>query len=391
MNILFLSHWYPYPPDNGSKLRVYNLLRGLSTQHRVTLISFTDNGQRSSAPELEQLCEKVFAIPTKSYNPASMSAIKGFFSSKPRVLVDKYVPEMSRQIHMELAHNNYDLVIASQWYMADYVSEIRGIPVIFEEVEVGVFIQKRQASASPLRSFRHRMTEYKLRGYLQNLLPNFVYCTVVSDIERDHLSDLVPGYHRIEVIANGVSLDDYELDGLIPRPNTLIYTGSFRYRANYEAMLWFVNDVLPIIKREVPDIQLTITGDHADLPFPASENVILTGYVDEIRPLIASSWISIAPLLVGGGTRLKVLEAMALRSPVVATSKGVEGVSVQDGEHLLIANRSEDFAQSVLLLLRDAELRQSLASSAYQLIQQHYDWKVIMPEFLKLIDKVGSK
>jgi glycosyltransferase involved in cell wall biosynthesis len=210
-------------------------------------------------------------------------------------------------------------------------------------------------------------------------------------MERDHLSDLVPGYHRIEVIANGVSLDDYELDGLIPRPNTLIYTGSFRYCANYEAMLWFVNDVLPIIKREVPDVQLTITGDHANLPFPASENVILTGYVDDVRPLIASSWVTIAPLLVGGGTRLKVLEAMALRSPVVATSKGVEGLSVQDGEHLLIANRSEDFAQSILLLLRDAELRQRLASNAYQLVQQHYDWKVIMPEFLKLIDKAGSK
>ena len=146
---------------------------------------------------------------------------------------------------------------------------------------------------------------------------------------------------------------------------------------------------IPRLQAEIPDVCLTITGDHANLPLPSTENVTLTGFVDDIRPLIASSWISLAPIQVGGGTRLKILEAMALRTPVVATSKGAEGLDATPGEHLLIADTPEAFAATTVRLLREPELRQYLADNAYQLVSQKYDWAAAMPQFLNLVDRVA--
>jgi glycosyltransferase involved in cell wall biosynthesis len=117
--------------------------------------------------------------------------------------------------------------------------------------------------------------------------------------------------------------------------------------------------------------------------------VTLTGFVDDVRPLIAQSWISVVPLHTGGGTRLKILEAMALGTPVVATSKGAEGLDVQSGRHLLIADTPEAFAQSAIRLLKEPELRRQLAKSAYQLIREKYDWAVVIPRFLALTERVA--
>jgi glycosyltransferase involved in cell wall biosynthesis len=141
-------------------------------------------------------------------------------------------------------------------------------------------------------------------------------------------------------------------------------------------------------------VQFTITGDHANLPLPPADRVTLTGFVDDVRPLIAAAGVSVVPLRVGGGTRLKILEAMALRTPVVTTSKGAEGLDVQPGEHLLIADTPEAFAAASLRLLQEPGLRQRLADNAYRLVAEKYDWAVTMPRFLELVERVagvGSK
>jgi glycosyltransferase involved in cell wall biosynthesis len=139
----------------------------------------------------------------------------------------------------------------------------------------------------------------------------------------------------------------------------------------------------------VPGVGLTITGDHAGLPLPCTNHVSLAGVVDDVRPLIASASVSLAPIRVGGGTRLKILEAMALRAPVVATSKGAEGLDVRDGEHLLIADTPEAFADATIRLLKEPGLRERLADNAYQLVREHYDWAVVMPRFLHLVERVA--
>jgi glycosyltransferase involved in cell wall biosynthesis len=200
----------------------------------------------------------------------------------------------------------------------------------------------------------------------------------------------VPQNASITVIPNGVAVEEYENVREEPEPNTLIFTGSFRYRPNYDAMIWFLKTVFPLIKKRVPEVSLSITGDHGGLALPADPHVHLTGFVNDVRPLIARSWVSVAPLQDGGGTRLKILEAMAIGTPVVSTSKGAEGLDARGGEHLLIADTAEDFANCVVSVLEDHALRTQLGQNALQLIRKSYDWAVIMPLFLNVIEQAAS-
>jgi glycosyltransferase involved in cell wall biosynthesis len=389
MRILFLSAWYPYPTTNGSKLRIYNLLRGLAEQHDVTLIASTDQPPANPRPELEILCTDIHVVPRRPYNPASARALLGFLSPIPRVIVDTYEPPMVRRILQELQAQEYHLIIASEWGSAAYWQAFSGMPALFDDPEFGVLESKVAQSTSLLQRLRHHLPLLKLRLYLRRLLPHFGICTVVSEAERTLLRHLVPGYNSIEVIPNCLNLTDYTDIHENPQPGTLIFTGSFRYIANHDAMTWFLRQVYPRIQDWLPDVQLTITGDHANLSLPSANNVTLTGFVDDVRPLIASSWASLAPIRLGGGTRLKILEAMALRTPVVATSKGAEGLDVRHGEHLLIADTPEAFAEAVICLLKDPGLRKRLADNAHQLVREKYDWAVVMPRFLDLVERVA--
>ncbi len=391
LNILFLSSWFPYPPNNGSKLRIYNLLRGLAEHHALTLLSFADRSDVDpNAPALRSLVRDLHVIPWKPFTPHRWRARIGFFSLTPRSVADTYSPEMALRIEQSLSTRNYDLVIASQITMAGYAPCFRGLPALFEEVEVGVLYEQFTRATSPWRRFRYGLTWAKHRRYLARLLRHFQACTVVSEQERKLLSQAVSDHPPIEIIPNGVNLSDYENVHEEPEPNTLIFTGAFTYGANHDAMTWFVGQVYPLIRAQAPDVHLYITGNHADKPLPPADGVTRTGYVDDVRPLVARSWISLAPLRIGGGTRLKILESMALRTPVVATSKGAEGLDVQDGEHLLIADTPQTFADAVIRLLKDPALRRRLTDNAYQLVREKYDWAVIMPRFLDLVERVAN-
>lgn len=389
MNILFLSGWFPYPASNGSRLRVSALLNGIARQHEVSLITFGDERDLDHIPRLEDVCRAVHVVPYRAYNPTSAHALLNLASPTPRSIADTYVPAMAARIRQELAQRRYHLVIASQQRTAAYATVFRGIPAIFEELEVGVFEARRRQARPGLSRLRATLTITKLQGYLRRLLPAFRACTVVSQAEHDLVTRLVPGYDAVEVVPNCVDLTRYRLDALPVQPASLIYTGSFTYQPNYEAMTWFVGHVLPLITAQAPTVHLTITGEHANRPLPPANNVTLTGLVDDIRPLVARSAVALAPLREGGGTRLKILEAMALRTPVIATSKGAEGLAVEHGRHLLIADSAEDFAQAVLRLFGEPGLRDRLVDEAYRLVERQYNWEAVLPRFLTLAETVA--
>jgi len=392
MKILFLSRWFPYPANNGSKLRIYNLLRGLSTRHEVVLLSFTEDEQTNvNVPELQEICAEVVAVPHKPFTPKSKQALLGFFNPYPRSVLDKFSQEMADRIQEIMQRETIDLVVASQVDMAGYGAYFPGTPAIFEEIEVGVlYEQYAQAETLALRS-RYWLTWQKHRAYLRHLMHYFQAATVVSDRERVLLREQVFGNaHRLDVISNGVSFSDYDDVIADVKPNTMIYTGSFSFRPNYEAMVWFLGKVFPLVLAEVPDARVIITGKHGNRPLPMTQNVTLTGFVDDIRPFVKSSTLSLAPIWTGGGTRLKILEAMAMGTPVVATSKGAEGLDIIPGKHMMIADAPELFAQAVVKILQDSAQRELLAQNAKKLFLNQYDWQVIMPEFLQLVDQIST-
>jgi len=391
MRILFLSRWYPYPPSNGSKLRIYNLLRGLADCHEVTLISFADEPDGElDLVGLQSLCRNIQIVPWKPFQPESSKALLGFFNPKPRSFIDTFSSKMKECIEQELSSNIYDAVIASQIDMAAYSPFFRQTPALFEEIEVGVHYEQFMQAASLRHRLRYGLTWLKHRHYLSSLLHNFQACTVVSEKERRTIAPIVNGSTITEVIPNCINLADYRGFQDPVQPNTLIFTGAFSYFPNYEAMKWFLANVFPLIQSQNRNVHLTITGNHGNRSLPPATNVTLTGFVDDVRPLIARSWVSIVPLHTGGGTRLKILEAMALGTPVVATSKGAEGLDAIADEHILIADTPNAFAKAVLRLLNESELRQRLSNNAYRLVQDKYDLAISMPNFLSLVEQVGS-
>lgn len=394
--VLFLSRWFPYPPTNGSKLRVYNLLRALADTFAVTLISFNDQPEKAADTSgLEAICEAVQVIPWQPYNPESRRARRGFFSPAPRFLIDTFSPAMQACIEQTLRSAPFTApftaVVASQIDMAAYRPYFRHLPALFEEAEVGTLYEQMAQAGSLKQRLRYGLTWAKHRRYLARLLADFQICTVVSAPEKTLLATAVAPRTAIEVIPNCIQLDDYTAVTETAVPHSLIFTGAFTYQPNHEAMVWFLEEVFPLVRAQLPEVRLTITGNHAHKPLPAGENVTLAGFVPDVRPLIARSWASLVPIWTGGGTRLKILEAMALRTPVIATSKGAEGLRVENGTHLLLADDAAGFATAVLRLLQDAALRQHLAENALALVRTQYNWPVVAPRFLELVEHLAQE
>ena len=392
MRILFLSLWFPFPPDNGSKMRIYNLLRALAQRHAITLLSFVGQGEPIQPDGLKGLCEVIRTVPWKPYQPTRWKALLGLFSPRPRFLVDTDSPAMRRLLHEELAQRDYDVIIGSQIGAAVYVAEAQGKAKVFEEVEVGSYLTRLQTGQG-LQRLRHAFTWAKHRRFLRGLIARFDACTVVSEVEERWLVAIGVNPDRLALIPNGVDLGWYSGVEPIPQADTLIFNGALTYFANYRAMAYFLERIYPLIRAECPQVRLAITGRTEGVDIAAlcaDESVTFTGYVPDIRPLVAGSSVCIVPLLEGGGTRLKILEAMALGTPVVATSKGAEGLGATHGEHLLIADDPAEFARHTLALLRDAALRARLATNARAFVQARYDWEPIGRQFTALVESISS-
>ena len=206
---------------------------------------------------------------------------------------------------------------------------------------------------------------------------------------------MLPHYHGpLEVVSNGVDCVRNQPASHPINPVRLVFSGALTYQANHDAVKYFLQEIYPIIQEARSDVTLSITGATAGVDFkslPLSDGVTFTGFVDDIRPIVGGSAVCIVPILEGGGTRLKILEAMALGTPVVSTTKGAEGIEARHGEHLLLADDAASFAESTLKLLRDPDLRQRLAGNARRLVEECYDWQKIGERFAGLVEDVVKR
>ena len=395
MKILFLSRWYPFPPDNGAKIRVFQLLKALSEKHTVDLLSFSAEKPETEAVSAQPgLCRRVETVQYRPFQPERAKAILGFLSSQPRFLVDTYQPEMAARITWYVEHESYDVVIASQIDMAAYAGLLPGMTKIFEEIETGVYLDGLEVSFLSLAGLRRRATWWKHAGYLKRLLHSFDGWTVVSENERRSLERIDPGLGRARVIPNGVDLERSPAHPANPRRGDLVYAGSMTYRANFDAVQYFLRQIFPLILKKHPEARLFVTGSLKNVDVGAldlSPNVVLTGVLPDIATQVADCWASVVPLRIGGGTRLKILESMALGTPVVSTSKGIEGLDVTPGRHALVADAPEAFAAQVVSLLDNPSLRDRLGMEARQLVQREYDWRKLGAAFREYIEETALR
>lgn len=393
MKILFLSAWFPYPPDNGSKIRVYNLLRALGERHQVTLLTFAAAGEGNEVGALRPYCQVGGVVPAVPFRPTRARALLGFLSPTPRSVLDTYSREMAGLVDAHLLREPFHLVIASELGTAPYALRAPAVPRLVEDVEVGVIREAYTGAATGARRLRSGLTWAKHRRYIARLLPQFTACTVVSDAERGHLRELAPGYEAVHVVPNGVDLDWLQVGGAEPTADTLVFHGALTFHANRDAMAYFLGDIWPRVRSQRPQASLKITGrtDGVDLSsLPLGNGVTLTGYLPDVRPAVAVAWACVVPLRVGGGTRVKILEAMALGTPVVATSKGAEGLAVTSGDDILIADDPEEFAAQTSRLLGDPALRGRLSAAGRRLVEERYGWSAIGAQFTRLVESLTA-
>jgi glycosyltransferase involved in cell wall biosynthesis len=402
MNILVISAWCPYPADNGSRLRAYNLLKQLAGQgHRLTLIGF---GQDDSDLALAETglaplsAGGVRLFPSRFFRPGTMKAWLGFFSRKPRMLLDTWRPEAAEEIARQCRRDEYDVVLALQLGIAHYIPADLPHPCVLDEVEVSSFVRPLGEARSWRKRLRLGLMVAKFRAHVASLGPRFVRWTAVSDDERQAIRRLVgprAALPPIEILPNGVDLrhNTYESDAEY-EPDTLVYNGALSFYANREAVDHFLGDILPIIHRERPQAQLRVTGRtdavSSDDPLRRQPGLTLTGYLDDVRPAVRGAAVCVVPLRQGGGTRLKILEAMALGTPVVATPRGAEGLDARDGEEILIADAPEEFAAATLRLMTDTALRRRLSAAGRAFVERKFGWDAIAADLGRTLASVAD-
>jgi len=397
MRVLFLSTWFPYPPDNGSKIRVYYLLRALAERHEVTTVAFHSAGNGHMPPQPIPGLEQVRVIPVYAdpFRFVSLPPIAKFASPVPVSLWP--AAEMGRAVQCLARSKRFDAVVGFQAPVACYALLLSGAARILD-VDTALSYQmyerytKQHELAARLRAW---VSWQKARFWEGVLLRQFQVCTVVGAQEVGLLDAMVDRRaSQIIVIPNGVDCEHNQPGLASVRPNTLIYNGSLTYSANYDAMRYFLAEVYPLIRRQEPGVSLTITGSTVGVDLAGlklDDSVRLSGYLEDVRPAVASASVCVVPIRQGGGTRLKILEAMALGTPVVATSKGAEGLDVVDGEHLLLADDPMTFADRTVQLLRDPALHQRLAVNARKLVEERYDWAQIGQRFVELVEETAKR
>ncbi len=393
MRILVVSTWLPYPPDNGSRIRVFNLLRQLAGSLRVTLLAFTDDDfEPRHLQELTPLCERVQTVPRVAYHPRGPRGLAGLLSSMPRYLFDTYSPNMARLVREELS-SLYDLIIVSQLSAMPYLDRNPSVPCLLEEVELGAF-RDLSNQATGLERWRRELSWRKMARFVRKNARLYRACTVVSEAEKKLLASVAVSHDRIFVLPNGIEPATEELSSTPQSPDTLIFNGALTYSSNYDAMRYFLGEIWPLVRAARPNVRMLITGRTQGVAInalPVDNGVAFTGYVEDIRALVRSSAACVVPLRAGGGTRVKVLEAMAVGTPVVSTTTGAEGLAVAHGRDILIADTPADFARCTLDLLSDPELRSRLANNARRLVETRYAWPVIGRQFQALVLELAGR
>ena len=378
MRLLIVSPWFPYPPDNGSRLRAWHLIQRLTQRHDVRLIvGRQDDATGDIPPGIPTT-----VVPWLWHQPSATGkagALRALFSAVPRSILETPNPAFVAAIEAELALQP-DAVLAMELGSDAYLPETLPCPVFLDQVEVSGLEHAWRQASQPRERLARWLTYQKGVGYWGRRLRRYHALTAVSKTEAAAV-ERVSGKATL-VVPNGVATAEFTPANLSETvPGRLIYNGALSYGPNRDAVLWFVEAILPKIREQVPEAHLVVTGRAEAAPesLRRHPHVTLTGFLPDLRPTLAAAQVCVVPLRAGGGTRLKILEAWAAGLPTVATPIGAAGLEGSvAGEHLLLGETAEAFALETVALLKSVELRQRIAGNARALVEARYDWDVIV-------------
>lgn len=399
MRVLVVSEWFPYPPVAGAKIRAYSLICQLARLAEVDLIAqvntLTSEQVATGTEHLKQFCGSVESVPAILYRRSLGKALRLLVDPLPATVRHRRNLAMEQLLAARLAAVPYDAVIATisgaPVAILHSLIELGARPIIADSLELGVL---RPSPTAPLvRRARSEFIWGHLRRYTRRMLEDIALVTVTSDNERILFADLLQRPDQCLVVPNVLDVREYVGD-FGPRDyNSLLYAGSFSYGANYDAVKWFAQQVFErIADREYLKVRVTGNTAGRDLtPLQqACPQIEFTGFVDDIRPYFAQSGICIVPILAGGSTRLKIIEAMAWGTPVVSTRIGAEGLDVTHNQDILLADTPDEFATCIERLLHERVLWQRLSVAGRALVAERYSAETMSCHYQAILSRITS-
>jgi glycosyltransferase involved in cell wall biosynthesis len=395
MKILIISHFLPYPPHGGSLQRNFNLIKETSKNNEIYLLTSTqrklipdEKNLNESIKALGEYCKylKVFKIPT-DYNRIKwyLLLFLNLFSLIPYSVWRFESKAMIREIKKQLKDNRFDIIQIDTIALAQYAMLAPDLPkiLVHQNVESSLLLRRSANEKNPLVKLYLFLQGKKLRRYERKVAPNFDINITVSETDKLEFEKVTP-QARFEVVPNATDTEYFKPQGNV-RSKDLIFAGGLTWYPNKDAMLYFCNEIFPLIKKRLSGVKMNIIGRYPPRELQRlamnDRDINLLGYVNDVRGHIAEAAVYVVPIRVGGGTRLKILDAMSMSKAIVSTCIGCEGIEVDDGKDIIVADDPEEFAAQVVDLLRNAEKRIKLGENARKKAVDNYSWSRIAPLF----------
>lgn len=384
-----LTPYLPYPLVSGGQIRTYNLLKHLSIHHEITLFSLIkDESERAHLSELQKYCKKIVLF-KRTKNPFVLrNILLAGFSSYPFVVTRNLPLGMKKAVQAELLRGKYDLIHAETFYMMPNIPSTK-IPIILAEQTIEYLgYQDYMKKANPLLRPILKIDIAKIKYWERYFWQKADKLITMSTEDKLFIEKELGEQTNTSVVANGVDLAFFSaVKKRLPKDPTVLFVGTFKWLPNIEAVDEIVKKIWPLILAKLPSAKLKIVGFSPTSKIKAyasDPSIEVLGAIDDIRDAFASSHALLAPIRSGKGTRYKVLEAMITGTPVVATTLAAEGLDLQSGRDVLIADTTQGLADATVRLLKDPVLQLKLSKAGEKMVRQGYSWDTIS----KVLDKV---
>jgi sugar transferase (PEP-CTERM/EpsH1 system associated) len=399
MRVLQLAPRICWPLDTGAKLRNYHLGRVLSEHARVSLLAFVHDGEPLTVPE--NFYERVLTV-RREPGYTFTKLLRGAVGRTPLPLLNYTTDAMRQTLEDLLAGTEFDIVQVESIHLMGYLPIMRAAlhrPLIicdWHNIESELMSRYGEREGNLLRRAYAQRTARLMRDFEQRALDEFDAHGTVSERDAERLCKL-NSKARIFVIENGVDAahhSDEQLDHAartaqqVPHegPNKIVFVGSMDYHANIDGAVSFSREVWPRLRERKPDLTFAIVGRDPSPEVRELESVPgieITGTVDDVRPYYREAIAAIVPLKVGGGSRLKILEAMAAGVPVISTTLGAEGLEVEHGKNILIVDTNEKMIEAIIRVIEQPEQRKQLSDAGRALVSKRYDWTTVGANLFK--------
>jgi len=400
MKILWVNTNFLHPTTKGGQIRTLEMLRWLHRWHEIHYVALEDpsspEGRKRAAEYSTRAYPFRYAAPAKPSAAFYAELARGLFSAVP-VAVTRFCPPGMRAFLADLIRKErFDRAVVDHLAPTSYFPDL-GRSLLFQHnVETIIWRRNAEHAATPVRKLYFQLQAARMFEYERRVCLAAGHIVAVSKEDAGAMRDLF-GVTHVTPISTGVNLEYFarpETHADLPPQPELVFVGSMDWLANIDAVIWFVRDLLPLIRQQRPGTRLAVVGRNPpkeifDLA-ARDPGILVTGTVADVRPYLWGAKISIVPLRIGGGTRLKIYESMAAETAVVSTSVGAEGLDVHDPDNIRIGDTADGLVRQCLELLGDPTECRNLAAAGRRLVSAKYSWEVVARQFEPVLERAPA-